>query len=375
MNEFKKDLSVQIIGGITVAIVTAIITGFTTNHLTKKGIIEAISVRFDSVDENMSYEQALQSVYEDMERLKISNSSLQKDIYESSNNYDALQSENSNLQSENNNLRLENSNLQLENDNLQSKNIDLETQITSLKNTDNRAEQIARAESYAASGNYEVAIPILNEITEKTEDVKALLKEYTTNYESLIISSAESLANNGNYDEATAIIDEALKIIPDSPSLLDKKNTVTPKYLVDTIECYKSENLWRLDSREYMKMSGKSYKHAIFTQQSDAVASMFNRSYSANAFYNLDGKYTQLSGIVGHIDFSGSGTIGENDGGQVYDAEITIWGDDKEICTISLSASDIAKSFNESIEGVNILEFRVKCNGNSKVGIAEIQIR
>jgi hypothetical protein len=71
MNDFKKDLSVQIIGGITVAIVTAIITGLTTNHLTKKGIIEAISVRFDSVDENMSYEQALQSVYEDMERLKI----------------------------------------------------------------------------------------------------------------------------------------------------------------------------------------------------------------------------------------------------------------------------------------------------------------
>ena len=170
------------------------------------------------------------------------------------------------------------------------------------------------------------------------------------------------------------MIDEALKIVPDSQMLLDKKNTVTPKYLVDTVECYKSENLWRLDSKEYMKMSGKSYKHAIFTQQSDTVASMFNRAYSANAFYNLDGKYSQLSGIVGHIDFSGSGTIGENDGGQVYDAEITIWGDDKEICTISLSANDTAKEFNYSVEGVNILEFRVKCKGNSSVGIAEIQI-
>lgn len=265
--------------------------------------------------------------------------------------------------------------MRLENNNLQSKNIDLETEITSLKNTNNRAEQIARAESYAASGNYEVAIPILNEITEKTEDINALLKEYTTNYEAAIIPEAESLANKGNYDEATALIDEALKIVPDSQALLDKKNTVTPKYLVDTVECYKAENLLLLNNREYMKMSGKSYKHAIFTQQSDTVASMFNRSYSANAFFNLDGKYSQISGIVGHIDFSGSGTIGENDGGQVYDAEITIWGDDKEICTISLSANDTAKSFNESVKGVNILEFRVKCNGNSKVGIAEIQVR
>lgn len=340
----------QIIGAVVGAIIAglfSVLIFHLGNFSTQESIVESLSVRFDSVDESMSYEQALQSIYEEVEQLKANNTTLEKSLGESNTNYSTLQSENENLLSE----------------------------IESLKNKDNRIEQIALAESYASSGNYEIAIPILNEITEKTEDVNALLKEYITNYESSIISNAESLANNGNYDEATALINEALKIVPDSPALLDKKNTVTPKYLVDTIECYKAENLLLLDSREYMKMSGKSYKHAIFTQQSDAVASMFNRSYSANAFYNLDGKYTQLSGIVGHIDFSGSGTIGENDGGQVYDAEITIWGDDKEICTISLSSNDTATSFNESIEGVNILEFRVKCSGNSKVGIAEIQIR
>lgn len=323
-------------GQIISAIVGAVIAGLFSllifhlgNFSTQKSIVESLSVRFDSVDSSMSYEQALQVIYEEVEQLK------------------ALQSENENLQSE----------------------------IDSLKNANNRSEQIVLAESYASSGNYEVAIPILNEITEKTEDVNALLKEYTTNYESSIISSIESLANSGNYDEATTLIDEALKIVPDSQILLDKKNTITPKYLVDTVECYKAENLWLLDSKEYIKMSGKSYKHAIFSQSSDIGVTMFNRGYSASAFYNLDGQYSQLSGVVGHIDFSGSGTIGENDGGQVYDAEITIWGDDKEIRTISLSANDTATSFNESIEGVNILEFRVKCNGNSKVGIAEIQIR
>lgn len=333
--------------GALITVVGSILVFVLGNFSTQDSIVESLSVRFNSVDESMSYEQALQAIYEEVEQLKVNNSALEKSLGESNTSYSTLQSENENLLLE----------------------------IESLKNVNNRSEQIALAESYASTGNYEVAIPILNEITEKSEDVNALLKEYITNYEASIISNAESLANNGNYDEATALINEALKIVPDSPVLLDKKNTVTPKYLVDTVECYKSENLWRLDSREYMKMSGKSYKHAIFTQQSDAVASMFNRSYSANAFYNLDGKYTQLSGIIGHIDFSGSGTIGENDGGQVYDAEITIWGDDKEICTISLSANDTATSFNESIEGVNILEFRVKCSGNSKVGIAEIQIR
>lgn len=87
----------------------------------------------------MSYEQALQEVYEDMEQLKTDNSVLQKSIEDSNDSYDALQLENNNLQVE----------------------------IDSLKNESNRFEQIALAESYAFSGNYEVAIPILNEISEK----------------------------------------------------------------------------------------------------------------------------------------------------------------------------------------------------------------
>jgi len=85
--------------------------------------------------------------------------------------------------------------------------------------------------------------------------------------------------------------------------------------------------------------------------------------------------YSQQSDIVGNIDFSGSGTIGKQDGGQVYAAEITIWGDEQEIATINLSSDGAAKDFNVPVSGEKILEFRVKCGGNSKVGIAEIQIR
>lgn len=190
----------------------------------------------------------------------------------------------------------------------------------------------------------------------------------------MIISNAESLANKGNYDKATTVINEALKIVPDSQALLDKKDNITPKYLVNTVECYKAENLRMVKNRDSIQMSGKKYKYAVYSQPSNVFDTLLNGDYSACAFFNLDSNYTQLSGVIGHMDFSGTGTLGENDGGQVYDAEITIFGDDKEICTISLSANDTATSFNKSIEGVNILEFRVKCNGNSSVGIAEIQI-
>lgn len=343
-------MSDTILGSIIGAAITgtiSILIFFLGNFSTQDSIVESLSVRFDSVDDSMSYEQALQAIYEDVEQLKADNTTLQKNLEESNNNLVVMQSESVNLQAE----------------------------IDSLKSANNRSEQIALAESYASKNNYEVAIPILNEITEKTDDVNALLKEYITNYESLIISSAESLANNGNYDEAVALINEALKIVPDSQKILDEKDNITPKYLVNTVQCYKAENLKMAANRDSIHMSGKEYKYAIYSQPFNVFDTLLNSNYSACAFFNLDSKYTQLSGIIGHIDFSGTGTLGENDGGHVYDAEITIWGDDKEICSISLSANDPATSFNESIEGVNILEFRIKCSGNSKVGIAEIQIR
>lgn len=315
------------------SIIVSIFLHFDTKRSTQHDIVKALSERYESVDQEMSYEEALETVDREIEKLNNENSLILKE------------------------------------------NEDLKQEITVLKNEYDTSEKISIADSYAKSGNYDIAISLLNSITNKTEDIDSLLENYTLNYEISVITNAETLANDGNFEEAVDQIDNALKIIPNSQTLLDKKVNITPQYLVDTIECYKSENLWLLDSKEYIKMSGNSYRHAIFSQSSDIGVTMLNRSYSANAFYNLDGQYKQLSGIIGHIDFSGSGTIGENDGGQVYDAEISIWGDDQEIKTVSLLSDDTAEEFNVSIEGVKILEFRVKCSGNSKVGIAEIQIR
>lgn len=78
MNEVKKNLYTKIIGDVIAAIITAISTGLVTNYLTKKDIIEAISVRFDSVDDNMSYQQALEIVYNENKKLKNQNEELIK---------------------------------------------------------------------------------------------------------------------------------------------------------------------------------------------------------------------------------------------------------------------------------------------------------
>ena len=126
-------MSDTIKGSIIGALITGVISFLIFilgNFSTQDSIVESLSVRFDSVDSSMSYEQALQAIYEEVERLKVNNATLKKSINESKADNATLQSENENLHSE----------------------------IDSLKNASNRSEQIALAESYASLGNYEVAM-------------------------------------------------------------------------------------------------------------------------------------------------------------------------------------------------------------------------
>jgi tetratricopeptide (TPR) repeat protein len=332
-----------IVAPLIIAIVSILITHYLTKNTTENKIVEALSERYTSVDKEMSYEQALVVIDKDIEVLKLNNNTLQVEKA-------ILQDEVSSLQNELAEVR------------------------SAFAYSNERSDKIARAESYAILADYETAIPILNSVAEKTEDVIALLKDYVVKFEASIITRAELLAENGNHNEAETLIDNALKILPDSRALIDKKETIKPKYLVETVECYKAKDLFRLDSRDTIKMAGKSYKYAIYSYLTDAVASMFNSSYSANAYYNLDGRYSKLKGTIGHIDFSGSGMIGESDGGQVYSATITIWGDNKEIYSVDLSSNTIPVDFDVSIVGVTVLEFEIECSGNSRVGIGEVLI-
>lgn len=242
---------------IIISIIVPVLTYFDTKKSTENRIVEVLSERYESVDKEMSYEQALEMVDRDIIALKKETITLQSEK-------DDWQSKSEELLDEVDSLNKE---------------------IISLNNEINHSEKVAIAESYASTDDYKVAIPILDSIPEKTKDVVALLDDYTTKYEILVATNAIDLASNWNYEEAIILIDEALKVIPDSQMLIDKKKDIMPRYLVETIECYKAKNLWLLNDKEYIKMGGKSFKHAIYSQQSDIVNSMFNNAYIANAFY------------------------------------------------------------------------------------------
>ncbi len=73
-NEFKKSLITAIAGAIVGALVTGLFSllifflgNFSTQSTIEKNTVKTLSGYFDSVDKDMSYEQALKTIYEESE--------------------------------------------------------------------------------------------------------------------------------------------------------------------------------------------------------------------------------------------------------------------------------------------------------------------
>jgi hypothetical protein len=62
MDNSGVKLLVEIIKDLAIAIIAAIVTGIITNHFTEGEIMDSITTRFDFVDKEMSYKQALEAI-------------------------------------------------------------------------------------------------------------------------------------------------------------------------------------------------------------------------------------------------------------------------------------------------------------------------
>jgi tetratricopeptide (TPR) repeat protein len=300
-----------------------------TKNSTENKIVEALSERYASVDKEMNYEQALAAVDKDIELLK---------------------SENSTLQSKNADLKYEVSSLHTELSEAQS----------AFANSTDRADNIVRAESYVAVGDYETAIEILNSIAPKDGTVDALLKDYNIKFEMQISSKADSLVNEQRFDEAVSLIDNALRIVPNSHTLTVKRSEVENRkpvsmYLVDTLTPYTSNDFELISG--YLEMGGERYRKS-FTLQG------YGGNGVSNAVYNLKGQYTSLSFTISVI--SSEGYLNNRE-------QINIWLDDEVVETIDMSIEDIPKEYTFSLIGVQRLKLEIpRGNGfHSLVGVAE----
>lgn len=317
-------MSDTIKGAIIGAIITTLgsvliffLGNFSTQATLEKNTVETLSEYFDSVDKDMSYKQALQTVYEDYKNVKEKKDELQEQLNVAQNEVDE-----------------------------EEKN----------------KEVIETVSSFEEKGNYEKALSVLNGVEDKTPEMELLLVDITGKFETQIIDKASDLQGEGKYDEAVEVINNALKVLPNSNSLISKKEKVVaekPQNFMDVCEPYEtSYNYEKYINGETFQMSGQ-----------DRTNGFTIMGYDNQALANLDGKYKELSFDVGHVD-----------GAEMLDATLSIYLDGVFYQSYDIKADALPISVQIPLEGKKQIKFFTK-DGRSVamystvLGFADMVIR
>lgn len=314
----KKKLKLATIVAIIEAIL-ALIVGFIlyrveANSIEKK-TIETLANYFDGIDENMSYDQVM------------------KFLYQRSQEQDKIIAE-----------------LKQENKELTS----LKAQI-SLDESNQKA--VDSSQQYAESGDLVMALAILEGVNNKTPQMQVMVEDYTKQYEAEIIAEADSLVAKEQYDNAIDLLDDALTTLPQSTLLKQKKeaiNNLKPQNFMNALHPYESKGYSEKASGEFMEMGGKRYSNGF------QLGTGWESSY---AIFNLDSKYTKISGIIGHVDGSGEA-----------DKIVTILADGVLIATIDVNYQSLPQIFSIDVTGVRQLKFE-RTDGSTQTGFSELIIQ
>jgi hypothetical protein len=149
---------------------------------------------------------------------------------------------------------------------------------------------------------------------------------------------------NGN-GAAYALSGMVLTADPDAPPLSTKTEVDRNAVILGTDVDETESNNYR---EEPTALLGgiKQYNALVFSEKS-----YYGDSY---ATYNLDGNYSKITGIYGHVD-----------GTEEYDTTVYIYGDGKLINTIDLSSNIFAEDIVIDITGVKVLKIEMPdINGN-----------
>lgn len=326
--ETKRSILVSVIS----AVVGALIAGaFSVGIfiLEKKSIeeetVKTMSEYFDSVDKDMSYDEAFKSIYQEQKK---------------------LQEENTKLSSELADLEI---------------NVEEKNEIT-----------VENAETYANSGDYKNALILLENIKNKNAEIEAMINDYSKKYEKQVISQVDSLIEKSKYDEGIAVIDDVLEILPDNTTLLSKKEeiqTSLPQNMIEVVPAYQNGGNPYTEycssnsgGTETFSMGGVKYSNGM----------TFNADYNVFndiswAIYNLEGKYTSLEFTVCHVDGTYNGD----------ETSLQIFYDGNLSKEIPLKPDMSPQKIKIDLTGVNQLKLQVPASGgdNPLYGVGNPMIK
>lgn len=314
----KKEINVGIIVAIVEAIF-ALIVGYllylVQENTIEQKTVETLAGYFDEVEADMSYEQAMKQLIED---------SLQKDV--------------------------------LIND-LRQKEQELIEIKASLEIDENNSKIVESAQHYASTNDYEMALAVLRSVVSKTPQMQAMISDYEKQYELEILNAVDVLVIEGSYDEAINLLNEALQVIPNSTSLAQKVGNVNnskPQIFMNILQPYEKRGYSEKSSGYFMEMGRVKYTNGF------QLGTSLEKSY---AIFNLNGQYSKISGIIGHVDGSGAN-----------DKVVLISCDGLLVATIEIGALDLPKEFTIDVTGIKQLKFE-RSSGTTQTGFAEMTIQ
>lgn len=334
----------EIKGAVIGAVVGAVITGatsvliyflgnFSTQATLEAKTVETLSEYFSVVDKDMSYKEALQSLYSGYVDLN--------------NIVDQLKGEKEQLNGDKNSLSDQITQLEKIMKEMQEK-IDTNEKTESIINI---------AKSYAESENYEKAILTLNSIKNQTAEIEQLIDDYSKKYEMQTVIEASNLQKDEKYDDAIEMIEKALKVLPNSVDLalkIDDINSEKPKYFMSTCTFYETYHYSQYINGELFSMSGKERTNGF---------TLYDKYGVGYAISNIDGSFREISFDVGHVDNT-----------SMVDAKLMIYRDGILYKTYEIKSDALATSIKIPLLGINQIKFVVE-NFDATLGFADVMIK
>ena len=234
-----------ITGGISLLIF--FLGDFSTQTNFEKNTVEVFSKYFTAVDDKMSYEEAIQTIYEE-------NKGLKKRL----NKYEELIT---NYQGE-----------------------------ISTNNSKGEIENLVRdATQYWENSEYIQALILLKNSCNMSEDVRALYQQFSNEYSNKLLTQVDLLLKQRDNDRALEILKGGAELVYDKSIISNK---------ISSILNAKSELLSNLTpvSGEVEYVWDSSKRDNYGNKYSSGICLHQNYDKPAHVVYSLDGKYTMLTG-------------------------------------------------------------------------------
>ena len=229
-----------------------------------------------------------------------------------------------------------------------------------------KTSAISSADSLAACGDYigaheiiDATISLIGEDADLTEKTA----EYEAAHVAEVINAADTLLLDGNFDDADKLINDTKRHYPGNTLLKeesDKIKDARPIYLIGTIDPYKTPYYY--NSAGMLEMGGQKYSHG-FSCMGYGDAPGGNQTY-----FNLDGKYSEISFTAGIV----------NDRGRTV--TFTFYSDGDPVYSFDMKSGDLPTDHSFSVEGckqllIAVYDGKWVADGSGTYGLANIMLR